>query len=97
MRFHGRGDYYTWTNKQQGTDRVYSRLDREIANDEWMLQYGHLTTIFGEPFISYHVPILIPFRPPQNHIKVPFRFFNIWADHINFRQIVDEGWSELKQ
>ncbi|XP_070017064.1 uncharacterized protein LOC142172435 [Nicotiana tabacum] len=43
-----KGDYYTWSNKQQGSDRIYSRrLDRAMANDEWMLHYGHSSTVWG--------------------------------------------------
>ncbi|XP_075087746.1 uncharacterized protein LOC142169738 [Nicotiana tabacum] len=63
-----KGEYYTWTNKQRGTDRVCSRIDRAIANDEWMLQYGHLTAIYGEPLISDHIPILIPMREARRKL-----------------------------
>ncbi|XP_019255156.1 PREDICTED: uncharacterized protein LOC109233746 [Nicotiana attenuata] len=44
-----KGDYYTWSNKQHGSDRVSS--------------------------------------------KVPFRFFNIWAEHDDFSQVVTSIWS----
>lgn len=37
--------------------------------------------------------MLIPLREPKNNIKVPFRFFNIWADHEQFNQIVAQGWA----
>ncbi|XP_074315611.1 uncharacterized protein LOC141651816 [Silene latifolia] len=31
------GAYYTWNNKQAGAARVFSRIDRVLANDEWIL------------------------------------------------------------
>nr|XP_016512294.1 PREDICTED: uncharacterized protein LOC107829334 [Nicotiana tabacum] len=71
-----KGEYYTWTNKQRGNDRVCSRIDKVIANDEWMLQCGHLTAVYGELFISDHTPLLIPMREARRNIKVPFKFFN---------------------
>ncbi|KAL2925388.1 Centromere protein I [Bienertia sinuspersici] len=30
------GHFYTWSNKQMAEDRVWSKLDRIMANDEWM-------------------------------------------------------------
>ncbi|XP_075086069.1 uncharacterized protein LOC142168813 [Nicotiana tabacum] len=91
-----KGEYYTWTNKQRGDDRVCSRIDRSITNDEWMLQYGHLTAVYGEPFISDHTPILIPMREAGRNIKVPFRFFNVWIKHPRFKQIVETEWGRNK-
>ncbi|XP_070040510.1 uncharacterized protein LOC142168794 [Nicotiana tabacum] len=31
------GAFYTWNNKQGGSDRVYSRIDRVLAHNEWIL------------------------------------------------------------
>ncbi|XP_060211886.1 uncharacterized protein LOC132639461 [Lycium barbarum] len=36
-----RGEYFTWTNKQHGTDRIYSRIDRIFGNGDWMMQWGN--------------------------------------------------------
>ncbi|XP_059277758.1 uncharacterized protein LOC132031905 [Lycium ferocissimum] len=47
-----RGDYYTWSNKQHGDERICSRLDRAIGNFEWMLNWGHLTLEYGVPNVS---------------------------------------------
>lgn len=32
------GDYYTWSNKQDGGDRIWSRIDRAFGNYEWIMQ-----------------------------------------------------------
>ncbi|XP_070007672.1 uncharacterized protein LOC142165345 [Nicotiana tabacum] len=74
---HWKGNCYTWTNNQRGDDRVWRKLDMATANDEWMMQYGHLNVTYGEPVISDHNPMLIPLRVPRSNIKVLFRFFNI--------------------
>ncbi|XP_015060282.1 uncharacterized protein LOC107006173 [Solanum pennellii] len=36
------GNYYTWTNKQCGRDRISSRIHRAFGNDEWMDKRGHV-------------------------------------------------------
>lgn len=33
-----KGDYYTWTNKQKGSNRICSRIDRSLGNFDWMIQ-----------------------------------------------------------
>ncbi|XP_075103625.1 uncharacterized protein LOC142178198 [Nicotiana tabacum] len=91
-----KGDYYTWSTKQQGSDRICSRLKKELANDEWMLSYGHLSTEYGEPDMCDHAPMIIQMRATMRNIKVPFRFFNIWAEHTQFKQLVEAGWARNK-
>ncbi|XP_075080184.1 uncharacterized protein LOC142165723 [Nicotiana tabacum] len=40
--FNVKGECYTWTNKQQSSDRICSRLDRAFGNHDWMMQWGHV-------------------------------------------------------
>ncbi|VFQ96632.1 unnamed protein product [Cuscuta campestris] len=42
------GPYFTWNNKQKGGDRIYSKLDRMVANIEWVLKMGTKTVIIHE-------------------------------------------------
>ncbi|XP_075102876.1 uncharacterized protein LOC142177587 [Nicotiana tabacum] len=50
------GEYYTWSNKQYGADRVCSRLDRALGNFEWIMQWGHffdiVERIWGQSYIA---------------------------------------------
>ncbi|XP_074313721.1 uncharacterized protein LOC141648913 [Silene latifolia] len=47
------GAMFTWSNKQNPVDGVYSRLDRVMGNNEWMMEYGdylahfHPEGVFG--------------------------------------------------
>ncbi|XP_060190867.1 uncharacterized protein LOC132620191 [Lycium barbarum] len=86
------GEYYTWSNKQRGANRVYNRIDRAFGNDEWMLQYGQLDVDYGLPHISDHAPMIITLKDDEPCIKIPFKFFNVWADHDQFLTLVDEAW-----
>ncbi|XP_070032878.1 uncharacterized protein [Nicotiana tomentosiformis] len=85
-----RGDYYTWSNKQPGSDRIYSRLDMAFGNHEWMIAWGNLIMEYYVPFISDHAPILLTLATSSSNVKVPFKFFNVWANHEEFLKIVED-------
>ncbi|XP_019256484.1 PREDICTED: uncharacterized protein LOC109234895 [Nicotiana attenuata] len=78
----------------QGSDRVYSRIDRALGNDEWMQEYGHMEAEYRLPFISDHAPMVISIRRQVPNGKIPFRFFNVWAEHPRFMPLVEEVWKE---
>lgn len=43
--------FYTWSNKRQGDDRIFSKIDRCICNAEWYAQHANIT--FGIKNQSY--------------------------------------------
>ncbi|XP_059310368.1 uncharacterized protein LOC132061610 [Lycium ferocissimum] len=87
-----KGEFYTLSNKQTGADRVWSRIDRAFGNADRLMQWGHVQTEYGMPHISDHSPMLLQlYTAPQNG-KTPFRFFNTWAEHAKFPQILKEVW-----
>ncbi|XP_019242200.1 PREDICTED: uncharacterized protein LOC109237736 [Nicotiana attenuata] len=88
------GDYYTWSNKQGGGDRIWSRIDRMFGNYEWMMQWGHISTVYELPFISDHAPMILTFNDQHRSRKIPFKFFNIWVDHERFNYEVQQIWKQ---
>ncbi|KAH0724740.1 hypothetical protein KY284_000605 [Solanum tuberosum] len=88
------GNYYTWTNKQQGSDKIYSRIDRALGNDEWMLNWGHVRTEYDLQNFSNHCPMILKVKRQTLNIQSPFRFFNIWVDHKEFIPIVERVWTK---
>ncbi|XP_075077058.1 uncharacterized protein LOC142163812 [Nicotiana tabacum] len=48
-------DYYTWSDKQQGADRILSRIDRVFGNDMWIMNCGIVCTEYDTPLISDHL------------------------------------------
>ncbi|XP_075092462.1 uncharacterized protein LOC142172690 [Nicotiana tabacum] len=87
------GEYYTWTNKQPGVDKVISRIDRVFGIYEWMMNWNHVETVYDLPQISDHAPMVLTLASSCWDGKVPFRFFNIWTNHQEFTQIVTEVWN----
>ncbi|XP_075092203.1 uncharacterized protein LOC142172474 [Nicotiana tabacum] len=89
-------DYYTWTNKQRVEDRIQSRIDKAFGNYEWMMKWGNIVVEYDLPGIFNHTPMLLTMGEEQNNTRCPFRFFNVWADHIDFDQIIEETWEQHK-
>ncbi|XP_009788441.1 uncharacterized protein LOC107829432 [Nicotiana tabacum] len=88
------GDYYAWSNKQDDGDRIWSRIDRVFGNYEWMMQWGHIATVYNLLFISNHAPMCLTFNEIQRSMKIPFKFFNVWADHERFMSEAQQIWNQ---
>lgn len=87
-----KGEYYSWTNKQLGEARICSRIDRVFGNTDWMTQWGHVDVTYDLPHFSDHCPMEFTVEEIQWKVKVPFRYFNIWAEHDRFTQVIVAAW-----
>ncbi|XP_048502886.1 uncharacterized protein LOC125498678 [Beta vulgaris subsp. vulgaris] len=74
------GPFFTWSNKQEGEGRVWCRIDRIIANDEWDSKWQKL---LQNSYLRAEVV-----RPKA------FRFFNMWAADDEFLSRVQGVWNE---
>ncbi|XP_074297928.1 uncharacterized protein LOC141628730 [Silene latifolia] len=50
------GALFTWSNKHEATERVYSRLDRAMGNLEWMELFGDYIANFHPEGLFDHCP-----------------------------------------
>ncbi|XP_057246771.1 uncharacterized protein LOC130589518 [Beta vulgaris subsp. vulgaris] len=91
------GPFFTWSNKQEGCDRVFSRIDRVVVNEKWMEQYPNAETLFLPENISDHCPCLIKLDKRVINKPKPFRFFNMWTEATSFMERVQAGWEERIQ
>ncbi|KAK4706794.1 hypothetical protein R3W88_033644 [Solanum pinnatisectum] len=53
------GWHFTWCNKQEVENMVYSKIDWAFGNLHWIKQYRHVEADYLNPSISDHSPILI--------------------------------------
>ncbi|XP_074297319.1 uncharacterized protein LOC141628029 [Silene latifolia] len=53
------GSLFTWNNKQQYVDRIYSRLDRFMINKAWSDKFPELYANFLPDGIFDHTPCLL--------------------------------------
>ncbi|XP_019252693.1 PREDICTED: uncharacterized protein LOC109231488 [Nicotiana attenuata] len=77
-------------------DRIQSRIDRAFGNYEWIMKWGNVTVEYELPGISDNAPMLLSLGVDQANTRSPFRFFDVWADHKEFTQLVEEAWQQCQ-
>ncbi|XP_070027616.1 uncharacterized protein [Nicotiana sylvestris] len=88
------GSRYTWTNKRRHGYTILERLDRFLANYDWLNLYpedlvNHLPRTYSD-----HCPLLITLELPTTIHHNIFRFETMWASHPHFQQLVHNIWSD---
>jgi hypothetical protein len=84
--------FHTWTNKQAGSNVGLRKLDRVMANVNWLQHYGNTPVDFLERSLSDHSPSLVSVTKYVSYRPKPFKFFKFWVEHAQFLDWVDEGW-----
>ena len=87
------GCYFTWTNRREDGVFVVKKLDRVLANHNWLDLFPQCIVQFLSPGISDHSLILITIGEKQNYGPKPFKFFNHWTEHKDFFPWIEEAWS----
>lgn len=76
---HSSGSYYTSSNKQEGEDGIYTKIDRVLINeaglDEFRLSKYHVDT----KGVSDTCPLIITLTVVATKKKETFKFFNMWV------------------
>ncbi|XP_021844809.2 uncharacterized protein [Spinacia oleracea] len=87
------GRLYTWTNKQEGISRVFSRIDRVLANSQWGDMFPDAEANFLPKGDFDHCPMVLCCFPTI-HVKRPFRFYNVWTTSDRFISLVEQNWKK---
>ncbi|XP_019225394.1 PREDICTED: uncharacterized protein LOC109206977 [Nicotiana attenuata] len=72
------GAFYTWNNKQGSADRVYSRIDRVLINNDWILATPDSEVFYRNEGTFDHCPAIIRWAEDQKKQHI-FRYFNMWS------------------
>ena len=86
------GHFFTWNNKQEGANRVFSKLDRVLANPKWFDSYSAAEVCFLSEGAFDHSPGLLTVYPKNNGGKKPFKYFTMWKSAPKFSEIVKTQW-----
>ncbi|XP_020258809.1 uncharacterized protein LOC109835235 [Asparagus officinalis] len=86
------GCFFTWNNKQDHDARVWCRLDRALVNDSWIHKYNSSHVEFLLPNFSDHSHALVSIYEEDMQGKKPFKFFNMWINHINYLPTISLIW-----
>jgi hypothetical protein len=94
------GDIFTWTNRNQGDQFIKARLDRFLANNEWITCFPKYSNHHLLRYKSDHSPIMLDFaayatasltRNPR-----PVRYEQVWTRDNQHTQIVKNYWNQAR-
>lgn len=91
------GDPFTWRNNSH-TSAHYTceRLDRAVANKDWMSRFPLYHIINGEPRHSDHRPVIVNTDPPRGggggRGPPPFHFEASWVEEDDCAAIMENAW-----
>ncbi|XP_074314781.1 uncharacterized protein LOC141650580 [Silene latifolia] len=85
---------YTWSNKQEPTARVYSRLDRAMGNQEWIDEFGDYIAHFHPEGLFDHCPCTVVNRKAEFDGRRSFKYFNMWGASESFKEQVASVWQQ---
>ncbi|XP_075096182.1 uncharacterized protein LOC142174296 [Nicotiana tabacum] len=88
------GAFYTWNNKQSGEDRVMSRIDRVLANFEWITVLHASTVHYMTEGLYDHSPTIISWDNRKLMGNRHFKYFNMWSMDPDFKDKVVESWNK---
>ncbi|XP_062100345.1 uncharacterized protein LOC133806236 [Humulus lupulus] len=89
------GPAYTWSNKQDGGARIFSKLDRVFSNESWSDTFPLAAAVAQWDVVSDHCFLLIKQVDFRRSGVKPFRFYNMWADNAKFRETDLSSWNAL--
>ncbi|KAL5540231.1 hypothetical protein UlMin_044471 [Ulmus minor] len=88
------GFYFTWSNRRNGRNRVNSRLDRGMVNEEWWGLFLN-ASIELLPQTSFdHNPQVLSCFGQQSSVKRPFWFEAAWVKDQRSFWVVNHAWGE---
>ncbi|KAK9706466.1 hypothetical protein RND81_07G127100 [Saponaria officinalis] len=86
------GCEFSWTNKQDGIDRVWCKLDREMVNGAWLSKYSSSSAQFLPAGVSDHSPVLVKIMAADAHPR-RFSFLNCWVTMPGYHPLVQAKWA----
>ncbi|XP_062088886.1 uncharacterized protein LOC133795453 [Humulus lupulus] len=81
------GSFFTWTNNQEGSARIYSKIDHVFANEDWLDFFPNSTAIFSWETVSDHCSCTVSILAMENLGVKLFRYYNFWSDHKGFKEV----------
>ncbi|KAL9686819.1 hypothetical protein QQ045_031212 [Rhodiola kirilowii] len=91
-----RGYKFTYSNKRRGADEVKSRLDRALADRQWINKFRDSSVQHLCSYSSDHDALLVQFEVASYKAKPVFRFERMWLTHDTFKPTVKEEWSKVE-
>ncbi|XP_056689967.1 uncharacterized protein [Spinacia oleracea] len=91
------GNFYTWNNKQSGSARVFSKIERIMSNSKWQGLYTTAEVCFMTEGCFDHSPGLLTVYPRDVKGKKPFKYFTMWKNSPQFISTIQTHWNSQVQ
>jgi hypothetical protein len=92
------GVAYTWDNRQSGQVNVKARLDRALANADFLQRFEHVRVRHISTVESDHCLVLAELREKLvlgcRRGPKQFRYENVWQTHIDYDKLVLDSWQK---
>uniref|UniRef100_A0A803P4Q5 Reverse transcriptase domain-containing protein n=1 Tax=Cannabis sativa TaxID=3483 RepID=A0A803P4Q5_CANSA len=85
---------FSWTNNQDGDKRIYSKINHSFVNEDWNDRFPLTKAHYSWETILDHCACVISMAIDEKIVGKPFRYYNFWADHPEFKQAVLESWQK---
>ncbi|XP_050249071.1 uncharacterized protein LOC126696357 [Quercus robur] len=87
------GPDFTWCNMQEGDNRIYLRLDRAFATNDWINYFNGTRVLHLVESTSDHCALLIiDSMVVQPSRKRRFHFEEMWTKKEECREIIKNAW-----
>lgn len=94
-----KGTPFTFTNRRKGNQEMRARLDRAVANKEWMMDFPNASVTHGFANHSDHKPIIIDLdgeaKEKRSRKQKMFKFEPMWLRDPSFNQTVEHHWRSV--
>ncbi|KAF9618380.1 hypothetical protein IFM89_001015 [Coptis chinensis] len=86
------GSIYTWTNRQNGHNKIWERIDRMMANEVWRSRFTDCRVLHELAISSDHKFLILKLIQDRVNVRRPFRFEIMWAQHGGCQEQIQDAW-----
>ncbi|KAJ9536534.1 hypothetical protein OSB04_un000286 [Centaurea solstitialis] len=88
------GVNYTWTQKPRGGEGLHRKLDRILANTDFLSKFDGSSASFQPRGLSDHAVGILEVKCVKCKRNVGFKFDNFVADNVDFLEVVASEWRQ---
>ncbi|BFG22931.1 hypothetical protein CerSpe_092050 [Prunus speciosa] len=88
-----KGQLFTWECSHDDSIVIRERLDRGMANSEWLEHWPNSTIFHCTQFRSDHCPLMMENNPRYSKRKKCIKFDANWIDQPDCGQIISTYWN----
>lgn len=89
-----RGNRYSWSNKRDSENRIYSHINWAFGNPEWFNTNTGVEAVYMLPGCSDHTPIMLNTEVVKTRMNRPYRLLTIVMQQEDYRETVQQIWSQ---